>query len=148
MPSRFQLPPIIKAAERLLVDIENAVRRFPRYHRYQVGADLRRRAMDAYRTAWRAWQDRKAQAHWVEQLVWIVDEIKQHLQIGKQLHAFVSFAQFEMLFRQAQGLGKQAGGWRRDLSHPIVQNADGRRAVSQRDEKLSAHAASMLGANP
>jgi hypothetical protein len=34
----FTLPPVVKQAERLLVEIELAVRRFPRYHKYALGA--------------------------------------------------------------------------------------------------------------
>ena len=48
MTSRFQPPPVIKACERLLVDLENAVRQFPRYHRYAVGTELRKAAAGAY----------------------------------------------------------------------------------------------------
>jgi len=147
MTSRFQSPPIIKAAERLLVDVENVVKAFPRSHRYQIGENLRRQAMKTYRIAWRAWRDRSRQLHWVEKLVWRIDQLKQHLQIAKLLEAFRSFAQFEMLIVQAEGLGKQAGGWRRDLMHPIAQNANGRHANPQRGEKLSADAASLQGAN-
>jgi hypothetical protein len=146
MPSRFQLPPIVKAAERLLVDIENAVRRFPRYHRYQIGADLRTQAMQAYRVANRAWRDRAHQRRWVEQLVWAIDELKQYLQTAKLLHAFTSFAQFEELARQAHGLGAQAGGWRRQFTNPQAQSAPGSNAVVQRGKKLSTCAAST-GAN-
>jgi hypothetical protein len=146
MPSRFQLPPIVKAAERLLVDIENAVRRFPRYHRYQIGADLRTQAMSVYRVASRAWRDRAHQRRWVEQLVWAVDELKQYMQTAKLLHAFTSFRQFEELARQAHGLGAQAGGWRKSFETPNAQSAQGSNAVPQRGKKLSTCAAST-GAN-
>lgn len=37
----FELPPIVKQAERLMLEIEIAVRQFPRYHKYAVGAELR-----------------------------------------------------------------------------------------------------------
>jgi hypothetical protein len=147
MTSRFQPPPIIKAAERLLVDIEQAVRVFPRYHRYQVGADVRRQAAEVLRLALRAWRDRPHQRRWVERLVWAVDDLKQSLQIAKLLQAYRSFRQFEHLARSAEQLGAQAGGWRRQLISPQAQNAEGRGAVPQRGQKLSTRAASA-GANP
>ena len=148
MPSRFQLPPIVKAAERLLVDIEQAVRRFPRTHRYAIGEDLRRKAMAVYSLACRAWRDRRQQRYLVERLVWMVDELKQHMQIAKLLHAFVSFGQFEALARQAHALGAQAGGWRRNIQQsPSVQSAAGPTAGPQRDQKLSTRAA-PAGAKP
>lgn len=147
MPSRFQPPPIIKACERLLVDIEQAVRRFPRYHRYQVGAELRRQAMTVYTTANRAWRDRPQQRQWVETLVWEVDALKQHLQLAKLLNAFTGFRQFEHLARQATELGAQSGGWRKQVMQPSAQNAQAARGVVQRGQKLSTHSASA-GANP
>jgi len=39
MTSRFQPPPIIKAAERMAVEIEKAVRRFARCHRMPPGPE-------------------------------------------------------------------------------------------------------------
>ncbi len=147
MTSRFQPPPIIKACERLLVDIEQAVRRFPRYHRYQVGAELRRQAMTVYTTANRAWRDRPQQRRWVEALVWEVDQLKHHMQLAKLIHAFTSFRQFEHLARQAAALGAQAGGWRKQVMHPKAQDAQADRGVVQRGQKLSTRAASA-GANP
>ena len=147
MPSRFQLPPIVKAAERLLVDIENAVRSFPRYHRHQIGSDLRKQAMTVYKLANRARRDRAHQQRWVMQLVWAVDELRQYMQTAKLLYAFKGFNQFEELARQAHGLGAQAGGWRRQFTNsPNAQSASGSNAVVQRGKKLSTHSAST-GAN-
>ncbi|WP_125359755.1 four helix bundle protein [Stenotrophomonas sp. 278] len=94
MTSRFQPPPIIKASERLLVDIEKAVRAFPRYHRYAVGSDLRSKAMEVLTGAGRAWRDRASQARLVGELVWKVDELKQYLQVAQLLRAYSSFGQF------------------------------------------------------
>jgi hypothetical protein len=141
------VPPIVKAAERLLIDIEQAVRRFARYHRYAIGTDLRAKAMQVYDLAQRAWRDRARQAQWVEQLVWTIDELRHRLQAAKLLQATRSFRQFEYLARQISELGKQAGGWHRHHSTPNGQNAHSRRAVAQRAEKLSTRA-TPAGVNP
>jgi hypothetical protein len=37
--------PIWRDARRLLLEVEQAVRGFPRYHKYTVGTDLRRQAI-------------------------------------------------------------------------------------------------------
>jgi hypothetical protein len=140
MTSRFQPPPIIKASERLLVEIEKAVRSFPRYHRYQVGSDLRRKAMEVFTRANRAWRDRAEQVRLVGELVWDIDELKQFLQVAKLLHAFSGFRQFEMLARLAEELGAQAGGWRRRLVSPNAQSAQAN-GVAQRGKKLSTRTA-------
>jgi hypothetical protein len=141
-----QIPPIIKAAERLCVEIENAVRTFARYHRYAIGADLRAQAMSVYDLANRAWRDRPKQARWVTDLVWAIDELLHRLQVAKLLKATHSFRQFEHLLRLIEALGRQAGGWRKSL-HPNGQNAPSPAAVAQRAKTLSTCAAST-GANP
>ena len=146
MTSRYQLPPIIKAAQRLLVDIEQFVRGFDRYHKYQIGTDLRRAASTVLQLASRAWRDHAHKRRWLGQLVWAVDELKQHMQTAKLIKAFRSFRHFEHLARQAEQLGAQVGGWYRHAS-PQAQNAGGGRAAPQRGQKLSTHAASA-GANP
>ncbi len=136
----FTLPPIAKAAERLLLDIEQAVSRFPRTHRYPAGESLRQIAMTVAETTHRAWRERRRQAEWAYRLVWAIDALKIRLQLCSQLRAFVSFAQFEMLARQAKALGKQAGGWYRQLSgqqHPTGQSAHGDHADAQRAQTLS-----------
>ncbi|MFP3325759.1 four helix bundle protein, partial [Planococcus sp. SIMBA_160] len=84
-------------------------------YRYQIGSDIRRKATDVLHTANRAWRDRAHQRRWVEQVVWAIDELKQYLRTAMQIHAFKSFRQFEHIIRQAESLGAQAGGWRRQL---------------------------------
>jgi hypothetical protein len=142
------LPPIAKLSERLHLDIEQAVRTFPRADRYLVGADLRRQAADVRRLVDRAWRDRAQQRRWTQDLQWAIDELRITLQLGKDLRAFRSFAQFEALIRQAEALGRQVGGWLRaqQQSHPTGQNP-ARHARPERAQTLSTRAASS-GANP
>ena len=116
------LPPIAKLAQRLLVDIEQAVRGFVRYDRNSVGADLRAQAMQVVRICHRAWRDRPRVRYWTDQLVWAIDELKLTLQLAKDLRAFRSFNQFEQLIRLAEDLGRQAGGWKRQQQHPKGQS--------------------------
>ena len=142
----FSLPPIVKLAERLLVEIEVAVRRFPRYYKYTVGAELRAIAMRVCRLTHRAWRDRARQAEWISRLVWLIDDLKINLQLGSRIKAFASFAQFEVLARLASELGKQAGGWNK-RNAPRGQNG-GAAAHDQRAQILSTHAASPLEAQP
>jgi len=59
---RYRQLPLWRDANRLLVDVENAVRHFgktpspPRYHKYTLGSDLRRQAMNICRRVARAAQ--------------------------------------------------------------------------------------------
>jgi len=141
----FSLPPIVKEAERLMLEIEQAVRRFPRYHKYTHGTRLREQALGVARLAHRAWRDQAHRDMWTTKLVWAVDDLKLSLQLGKQIEAFASFAQFEMLARLCSDLGKQCGGWRKQ-QHRDSQNARADKPPSQRAEILSSQAAPV--ANP
>ena len=109
------LPPIARLAQRVLRDIELAVIRFPRLHKYQVGADLRRQAMQIARCVQRAWRDRSQQLQRVRELVLAVDDLKITMQLGQDVRAFSSIGQFEALFRLVADLGRQSGGWLKAL---------------------------------
>lgn len=136
-----QLPEIAKKAERLLVDIEQAVRCFVRYHKYTIGSDLREQSMTVVRMCHRTWRDRWHQSHWVSELIWAIDELKLTIQLGCQLHAFKSFRQFELIIRAAEEVGRCAGGWKREL-HRKSQNPDSH-FESERAQILSGRAASI-----
>ncbi len=141
------IPPLAKLSEQLHRDIELAVRRFARFNKYQIGADLRQQAMEVRRLVDRAWRDQAQRAYWSGELVWAIDEIKLTLQMGSQLRAFASFGQFEALIRLAEELGAQAGGWKRSQQqNPKGQNSPPSTG-SERAQILSTHAASMSGAN-
>ena len=107
--------PIWRDAQRLLVLVEEAVRRFPRYHKYTLGSDLRRQALHICRLVNRAWRDQQGRLRHIEHLVMAVDEFKLLLQVGKEVRAFAGFGQFQQLVELAVALGRQSGGWRRRL---------------------------------
>ena len=106
----FQSPSIVKLAERMLKEIEQAVRRFARFHKYQHGAVLRARAMVVAELAHKAWRERGSIEH-VEALVDAVDNLKIALQLGKEIQAFASFRQFEALGRLQTELGTHRSVW-------------------------------------
>jgi hypothetical protein len=109
----YELPPIAKAAERLMREIEIAATRFPRAHRYTLGSDLRSEAMRVARVAHKAWRDREHQDQRLQELIDAVDDLKLRMQLAHQVRAFSSFAQFEALARIAADLGRQCGGWQK-----------------------------------
>ncbi len=104
-------PPIISLAERIVVQMEIAVQRFARYHKYTLGTDLRKQSLEVYRLAHRAWRDKSQQIQWLTQLVWAVDELKLSMQLAQQLNVFASFGQFEQLAQLVATMGQQTGGW-------------------------------------
>lgn len=142
--NRNGLPEIARKAESLAVAIENAVRGFARYNKYAIGANLRSAVLLVVQLCNRAWRDRSRQIHWVNELVWAIDELKVVIQLAKQLYAFKSFKQFEVIIRATDDVGRCAGGWKRAL-HDKSQNS----AVSQQEcaQILSDRSASQLGLN-
>jgi hypothetical protein len=103
--------PIWRDANRLLLEVEQAVRGFSRYHKYSVGTDLRRQSMGIVRLLSRAYHaegDRRGQ---VRRLVFAVDDIKVLIQLAKELQAFASFSQFQRISALAVSVGRQSGSW-------------------------------------
>jgi hypothetical protein len=138
----FELPPVVKLAERMLTEIEEAVRRFPRFHKYSHGAQLRQQAMMTAQIAHRAWRDRAKQDEWIRKLVWQVDDLKLSLQLGARIKAFSSFGQFEALARTASELGRQVGGWHRQRQLHLKGQNPAHGVAPERAQILSAHTAS------
>lgn len=134
-------PPIVQLAGRLLLELEQIVRGFPRFHKYEVGAELRAIARTVTRCAHRAWRDHGHRADWVDRLVFAVDDLKFTIQLAKDVHAFKSFAQFEALARIVSDLGRQCGGWQKQQRRSNGQNRMGSPQAG-RAEILSARTAS------
>lgn len=103
--------PIWRSANRLLLEIEQAVRGFSHYHKYTIGQHLRETAMRIGQALHRAFSRRNSQIKMVQQVAELIDDIKMQIQLAKELHAFHSFAQFQRVVELAVALGKQAGGW-------------------------------------
>jgi hypothetical protein len=107
--------PLWRDANALLLAIEQAVRHFPRYHKYTLGTDLRRQAMGICRLVVRAYHDKARQAQQVQRLILAIDDLKVLVQLGKELRAFQRFDEFETIVRLAVSVGRQSGGWYRRL---------------------------------
>ena len=110
---RYRQTALWQDSNRFLVEVETAVRTFPRHHKYTLGSDLRREAMNICRLVARAAQSRAGpeRARLLEQLVWQVEDVNMSLQLGKELEVFASFAQFQRLAEQAVAMGRESGGW-------------------------------------
>jgi len=143
---KYEAPKVVKLAESVLVSIEEAVRRFPRYHKYAIGSDLRTCARGIALSANRAWRDIPNRSEWVRRLVFKVDDLKQCVQTAKTISAFRSFNEFEALWLSVSELGKQCGGWQKTLRSK-GQNDQSSPTSDRRAQILSARAASSE-ANP
>ena len=107
--------PLWRDANQLLLLVEQAVRHFPRYHKYTLGTDLRRQAMNVCRLIARAYHDREGRRPLVQRLNGEVDDLKIALQLAKELAVFRNFKEFESIVTLAVSVGKQSGGWKQRL---------------------------------
>ena len=113
--------PIWRDSNRLLLEIEQAVCAFPRYHKYAVGSDLRKEAMQICRLLVRALSAKEAERlQGVQELRLAVDDIKITIQLAKELQAFQNFSQFQRVSELAVAIGKQGGAWCRKLAGRTV----------------------------
>ena len=121
--------PIWRDANRLLLAIEQAVRVFPTYHKYTLGSELRRQAMEVCRLIMRAADQRADHSGWLQRLVMAVDDLKLAVQLAKELEAFRSFKEFQPIAELALapiGNGrKQSGRWSKRLAAAAGQNRPG-----------------------
>jgi hypothetical protein len=118
MEHKPNLPPIYRECRRLLLETEQSVLHFSRYHKYGVGADMRQQAMNIMRRVHRACFDKLRQLEHLQAMVWQVDDFKISLQLAMDVGAFATsnkgqprFDAFERLARLASAVGKQCGGW-------------------------------------
>ncbi|MDO9138802.1 MAG: four helix bundle protein [Methylobacter sp.] len=107
--------PIWRDANRLLLEVEQAVRHFPKYHKYTLGTEMRQQAMKICQLVSRAWRNKADAPQALPRLVQAVDDLKIQLQLGKELHVFQNFAEFERLAELTVQVGKQSGGWLRHV---------------------------------
>ena len=127
-------------------DTEEAVLRFPKRHQHVAGQQLRAHIFRVAQLANQAWSKPTQRAVLVERLDEAVADFRLMMQLASGLRAFASFGQFEDLSRKLSELGREVGGWKRQL-HPKGQN-DRARAPGQRAMTLSTASASTCEAKP
>jgi hypothetical protein len=74
---------IWRDAEQLMVQTEQAVRQFSRYHKYNLGQDLRKLTRQVLNFVTHAINQKAHRCQWVERLVLMIDELKLTIQVAK-----------------------------------------------------------------
>jgi hypothetical protein len=140
------LPQIWLDAQRVRAAIEQAVTRFKRTDRYDSGGDLRRDARAVVRLVRQAWLSKAMHRRrkLAQDLSEAIDDLKDSMQLAKDVSAFRSFGEFDALARLVTNLGRQCGGWLKEL---YSQSQNGQAASpAQRARTLSSRAASQEAA--
>jgi phage anti-repressor protein len=114
MPNYNNIP-ILSDARLMMVEVEQIVKDFHLYHKYTLGAELRKKAMQIYQLVSRAIQHKQNRKRWIESLIYAVDDFKCQIQIAKELEIFKNFKQFELLARYSLALKKQSKSWQQKM---------------------------------
>ncbi len=102
--------PIYKKAFELSVLMETVVRHFSRYHRYQIGADLRKQSRELLALVIKANFSRDKIAA-ITHLRDKSEEMKLIILVAKEVKAFNGFKQFQHAAQLATEISKQSQGW-------------------------------------
>jgi hypothetical protein len=135
--SYYEGLPIYKSTMDAIVLIERVTQRFPKRHKYTLGARLLDTATDGLLWIARA-QRRGGRLQALDRLCARLEELKLLIQVGKEVKAFESFQQFAQVIEQVVGVAKQAEAWR----------AHERRAEQSRGAQPGDGPASRLGPEP
>jgi hypothetical protein len=145
------IAPIARASERLLTEIERSVSRFPRAHKYLLGADLRKLALQGALLSHdylRAARYPQRQFEIVGKLIASNDRLKLHLQTGHRLNVFSSRGNFELLAGLARDVGRQSGAMLRARNEHRTGQSPAAAARPERPLTLSTRSASGQEAKP
>jgi len=123
--ARYENLPIYRKAVELVVYLEKAVRDFPRYHKYAVGADLRNLARELAVLIIAA-NSRRDKVPVLTRLRDKSEEMKLMVMIAKEVQSFRNFKQFQQAAGLAVEISRQSEGWlgsRRGHKGPEPSNA-------------------------
>ena len=82
MPNYNNIP-ILRDARLMMVEVERIVKDFPRYHKYTLGSQLRKKAMQIYQLVLCVIQHKQNRKRWIESLVYAKDDFKHFEQLAK-----------------------------------------------------------------
>ena len=109
--SYYEALPIYKATMDAIVMLERVTQRFPKRHKYALGVRLVETATDCVLWIARA-QRRQARMLALDRLCDRIEELRLLVQVGKEVQAFFSFAEYMQVMEQVVNVAKQAEAWR------------------------------------
>jgi hypothetical protein len=94
--AQYEHLPIYKKAFDLAVYFDNIVRNFSRYHKYQIGSELRQQSREVLRQIIRANNATEKTPH-LEKLRELLEDLKITVRLAKDMKAFANFDSFQCL---------------------------------------------------
>jgi hypothetical protein len=108
--------PIWRDAETLVLEIEQAVRLFSRYHKYTLGQELRTEAYALLETITHAINQQNNRLKWLEKAHYHSETLKIKIHLSKNLNLYARFSQFETIAQLAYAISKQAKAWQKSCN--------------------------------
>jgi hypothetical protein len=108
--AQYEHLPIYKKAYALTLYFDRIVRNFSRYHKYQIGAELRELSREVLRLIRRA-NDADDKTPILLQNRERLEDLKITVRLGRDLQAFQNFNSFEYSINEVVDLCKQNEGW-------------------------------------
>jgi len=110
MTAYYEQLPVYRQSLDLTVWTEEAVRSFPRYHKYTIGSELRNtsREITLLVAAANTKKDRKEILLRARNKI---EELKLLFRVCMELKIFRSFRSYEHAIRQIAGIARQTEGW-------------------------------------
>ncbi|MDZ7359776.1 MAG: four helix bundle protein [candidate division KSB1 bacterium] len=108
--AQYEHLPIYKKACDLALYFEKIVRHFSRYHKYQIGAELRLQSREVLRQIIRANNATEKAPH-LEKLRELLEALKITVRVAKDLKVFANFNSFQYCVNEVVDLCRQNEGW-------------------------------------
>jgi hypothetical protein len=124
--ANYEHLPIFKKMLELAVYIEDVAARFPRYHKYTLGSELRILCHEALSGIVEANQV-KERREALLRLRLILERIKIHLMLAREVRAFHNGNSFGHAAGLVVDVSRQNEGWLRSQAHDVLAEAEKKR---------------------
>ena len=115
--------PIYRDASALVIEIEQAVRQFPRYHQYTLGSEMRKTAYDLLIAITHSINNKDSRLKTIKKAHNFSEALKIKIHIAKNI-TNISFKVFENLATLAISISKQCKAWHKSLQRQHQHEVD------------------------
>ncbi len=108
--------PIYRNATRLVIAIEECVKKFPRYHKYTVGSEMRKNTYDVLTAITYSINNTQTRIQSIKKAHDFSEVLKIKIHLAKSI-TNLSFKIFEHLATLVISISKQCKAWHKQLQH-------------------------------
>ena len=113
--------PIYRDATNLVIEIENAVKNFPKYHKYTIGSEMRTVAYDLLIAITYGINNKNNRLRVIKKSHNFSEVLKIKIHLAKNI-TNMSFKLFENLASMMIVISKQCKAWQKQMQHYVAKN--------------------------